>query len=361
MVTAVNSKNRLYHPASAINSARAPVHDLCRLLCGLPAFEIGVRFVKDDLQNFLIATGTAVGVLQYVHQIIGGGLVKQKRKIACLADLNAALFADGRLLFGPLRFDLLLHQLAQRGAVDRERVCNGLLKVFPQHVPQRLRRRFPHGGTGADTKLQNRLICRPAVRIEGKHTERAAGLLVPGNLHGPVHRGGVHRLLHDAVRGGHCGRNGCAGRQNIQKFLALEGGGLCIIVQILLRRVAAVDAEQILTAPEKADVRNCAAQHVLDRRFQRRAELLRRAEQRVERKGPDDGIKLPVHITRLQNTGQKLRFRHPVQRQQNAVFRVARVLRAAQIAAIKQIGTFPASSSVVMRVTASARLSAPSA
>ena len=102
--------------------------------------------------------------------------------------------------------------------------------------------------------------------------------------------------------------------------------------------MAAVDAEQILTAPEKADVRNCAAQHVLDRRFQRRAELLRRAEQRVERKGPNDGIKLPIHIARLQNTGQKLRFRHPVQRQQNAVFCVARVLRAAQIAAIKQIG-----------------------
>ena len=151
----------------------------------------------------------------------------------------------------------------------------------------------------------------------------------------------MHRLLHDAVRGRHCGRNGRAGRQNIQKFLALEGGGLCIIVQILLRRVAAVDAEQILTAPEKADVRNCAAQHVLDRRFQRRAELLRRAEQRVKRESPDDGIERPVHIARLQNTGQKLRFRHPVQRQQNAVFRVARVLRAAQIAAIEQIWHIP--------------------
>ena len=105
--------------------------------------------------------------------------------------------------------------------------------------------------------------------------------------------------------------------------------------------MAAVDAEQILTAPEKADVRNCAAQHVLDRRFQRRAELLRRAEQRVKRESPDDGIERPVHIARLQNTGQKLRFRHPVQRQQNAVFRVARVLRAAQIAAIEQIWHIP--------------------
>lgn len=130
----------------------------------------------------------------------------------------------------------------------------------------------------------------------------------------------AHRLLHDAVRGGRRGRNGRAGRQNIQKFLALEGGGLCIIVQILLRRVAAVNAEQILTAPEKADVRDRAEQHVLDRRFQRRAELLRRAEQRVDRKGSDDGIKLPVHIAWLQNAGQELRIRHPVQRQQNAVF-----------------------------------------
>ena len=101
--------------------------------------------------------------------------------------------------------------------------------------------------------------------------------------------------------------------------------------------MAAVDAEQILTAPEKADVRNCAAQHVLDRRFQRRAELLRRAEQRVERKGSDDGIKLPVHIAWLQNAGQELRVRHPVQRQQNAVFCVARVLRTTQIAAIEQV------------------------
>ena len=101
--------------------------------------------------------------------------------------------------------------------------------------------------------------------------------------------------------------------------------------------MAAVDAEQILTAPEKADVRNCAAQHVLDRRFQRRAELLRRAEQRVKRESPDDGIERPVHIARLQNAGQELRVRHPVQRQQNAVFCVARVLRTAQIAAIEQV------------------------
>ena len=101
--------------------------------------------------------------------------------------------------------------------------------------------------------------------------------------------------------------------------------------------MAAVNAEQILTAPEKADVRDRAEQHVLDRRFQRRAELLRRAEQRVERKGSDDGIKLPVHIAWLQNAGQELRVRHPVQRQQNAVFRVARVLRTAQIAAIEQV------------------------
>ena len=101
--------------------------------------------------------------------------------------------------------------------------------------------------------------------------------------------------------------------------------------------MAAVNAEQILTAPEKADVRDRAEQHVLDRRFQRRAELLRRAEQRVERKGSDDGIKLPVHIAWLQNAGQELRVRHPVQRQQNAVFCVARVLRTTQIAAIEQV------------------------
>ena len=104
-------------------------------------------------------------MLQHVHQIVGCSFVEEEGKIACLADLNAALFADGRLLFGPLRFDLLLHQLAQRGAVDRERVRNGLLKVFPQHVPQRLRRRFPHGGADADAKLQNRLIRRSTVRI----------------------------------------------------------------------------------------------------------------------------------------------------------------------------------------------------
>ena len=101
--------------------------------------------------------------------------------------------------------------------------------------------------------------------------------------------------------------------------------------------MAAVDTEQIFAAPEKADVRDRAAQHVLDRRFQRRAELLRRAEQWVDRKGSDDGIKLPVHIAWLQNAGQELRVRHPVQRQQNAVFCVARVLRTTQIAAIEQV------------------------
>ena len=105
--------------------------------------------------------------------------------------------------------------------------------------------------------------------------------------------------------------------------------------------MAAVDAEQILAAPEKADARNCAAQHVQGRRFQRRAELRRRAEQRVNREGPDDGIKRSVHIARLQNTGQELRLRHPVQRQQNAVFRIARILCAAEVAAIKQIGHVP--------------------
>ena len=117
MVTAVNSKKPAVSSGFRNKQRRTPVHDLCSLLCGFPAFEIGVRFVKDDLQNFLIATGTAVGVLQYVHQIIGGGFVKQKRKIACLADLNAAFLADGRLLFVPLRFDLLLRsaRAARRG------------------------------------------------------------------------------------------------------------------------------------------------------------------------------------------------------------------------------------------------------
>ena len=93
---------------------RTPVHDLRRLLRGFPALEKGVRLVKDDLQNLLIAAGTAVGVLQHVHQIIRGSFIKQERKIARFSNLDAALLSDGRLLLGLLRFDLLLHQLAAR-------------------------------------------------------------------------------------------------------------------------------------------------------------------------------------------------------------------------------------------------------
>ena len=99
-------------------------------------------------------------MLQNVHQIVSRGFVKQERKITRFSDLDTALFTDRRLLFDRLRVDLLLHQRAQSGTADRERVRNGLLKAFLQHSAQSLLRRLPHGRTGADavTRMTTELL-----------------------------------------------------------------------------------------------------------------------------------------------------------------------------------------------------------
>ena len=105
--------------------------------------------------------------------------------------------------------------------------------------------------------------------------------------------------------------------------------------------MAAIDAEQIPAAPDEADIRDRAAQHVLDRGLQRRAEPGRGAEQRVERERADDGIALPIHLAGLLHARQDPFLRHPVQRQQDAVLCVPGVLRAAQVAAVEQVGDVP--------------------
>ena len=105
--------------------------------------------------------------------------------------------------------------------------------------------------------------------------------------------------------------------------------------------MAAIDAEQIPAAPDEADIRDRAAQHILDRGLQRRAEPGRGAEQRVERERADDGIALPIHLAGLLHARQQPFLRHPVQRQQDAVLCVPGVLRAAQVAAVEQVGDVP--------------------
>ncbi len=87
--------------------------------------------------------------------------------------------------------------------------------------------------------------------------------------------------------------------------------------------------------------RDRAAQHILDRGLQRRAELGRGTEQRVERERADDGIALPIHLAGLLHARQHPFLRHPVQRQQDAVLCVPGVLRAAQVSAVEQIGDIP--------------------
>ena len=114
-----------------------------------------------------------------------------------------------------------------------------------------------------------------------------------------------------------------------------------IVVQKALCCVAAIDAEQIPAAPDEADIRDRAAQHILDRGLQRRAEPGRGAEQWVERERADDGIALPLHLAGLLHAKQQPFLRDPVQRQQDAVLRVPGILCAAQVAAVEQVGDVP--------------------
>ena len=194
------------------------------------------------------------------------------------------------------------------------------------------------GGACADAELQNGLIRRPAVLAEGEHAERAAGLLIPEVLHMAVIADAGHRLLHDAVRAKLRRRDRSAGRQDAEKVLAFKGRGLRVIVQKLLRRMAAVDLQQIAAVPDKAHIRHRTAQHILHRGLQRIAEPGGGAEERVEHERADNGIERPVHAAGLHHAGQDIVGREFLQRRKNAAFRVSRVLRAAQIAAVEQIG-----------------------
>ncbi len=68
-------------------------------------------------------------MLQYVHEVRRDGFVKQEGLRPGLADIDAAFFADGGLLIGLLRVDLLLQLCLQDGRADRESVRDGLLKL----------------------------------------------------------------------------------------------------------------------------------------------------------------------------------------------------------------------------------------
>ena len=280
-------------------------------------------------------------MLQYVHEVRRDGFVKQEGLRPGLADIDAAFFADGGLLIGLLRVDLLLQLCLQDGRADRESVRDGLLEALCEHGPQGLHRGLLHRRGCADTELQHGLVGHAAVRAEGKHAERVAGLLVPAVLHLTVLGDGTHGLLHDAVRAQLRRLDTGASGQKVQKCFAFKRGCARIVVQKALCCVAAIDAEQIPAAPDEADIRDRAAQHILDRGLQRRAELGRGAEQRVERERADDGIALSIHLAGLLHARQHPFLRHPVQRQQDAVLCVPGVLRAAQVAAVEQIGDIP--------------------
>ena len=79
-------------------------------------------------------------MLQYVHEVRRDGFVKQEGLRPGLADVDAAFFADGSLLIGLLRVDLLLQLCLQDGRADREGVRDGLLEALCEHGPQGLRR-----------------------------------------------------------------------------------------------------------------------------------------------------------------------------------------------------------------------------